>query len=58
MGVITYSFNLNISPKMSYGVLECDSYVTEFHAYDFVIKGFYVIKQGRYLCQTLYLHFK
>ena len=24
MGVIMYSFNLNISPKMSYGVLECD----------------------------------
>ena len=25
MGVIIYSFNLNISPKMSYGVHECDS---------------------------------
>ena len=24
MGVMIYSFNLNISPKMSYGVLECD----------------------------------
>ena len=24
MGVITYSFNLRISPKMSHGVLECD----------------------------------
>ena len=24
MGIIIYSFNLNISPKMSYGVLECD----------------------------------
>ena len=24
MGVIMYSFNVNISPKMSYGVLECD----------------------------------
>ena len=24
MGVITDSFNLNISPKMSYGVLEYD----------------------------------
>ena len=23
MGVITYSFNWDISPKMSYGVLEC-----------------------------------
>ena len=45
MGVIVYSFNLNISPTMSYGVLECDSYVTELHAYDFVIKKF-VIKRG------------
>ena len=51
--VVIYSFNLNISPKMSYGVLECDSYVTEFPAYDFVIKDF-AIKNGRYLCQTLY----
>ena len=25
MGVIIYSFNLNISPEMSYGVFECDS---------------------------------
>ena len=24
MGVIIYSFNLNISPKVLYGVLECD----------------------------------
>ena len=24
MGVIIYSFNLNISPKISYSVLECD----------------------------------
>ena len=24
MSVIMYSFNLNVSPKMSYGVLECD----------------------------------
>ena len=24
MGVVIYSFNLNISPKMSYGVLACD----------------------------------
>ena len=51
MGVIMYRFNLNTSPKMSYGVLEHDSYVTELHAYDFVIKDF-VIKRGRYLCLT------
>ena len=25
MGVILYSFNLNISPKMSYSALECDT---------------------------------
>ena len=37
--------NLNISPKMSYGVLEYDSDVTELHAYDFVIKDI-VRKQG------------
>ena len=48
MTVIIYSFNLNISPKTSHGVLECDI-VTELHAYDFVIK------KGCYLCRTLYL---
>ena len=25
MGVIIYSFNLNTSPKVSHGVLECDA---------------------------------
>ena len=29
MGVITYSFNLNTSPKMSYAVLECDTVVLQ-----------------------------
>ena len=24
MGVISYSFNLNVSPEMSYGVFECE----------------------------------
>ena len=39
MGIIIYSFNLNIAPKMLYDVLECDyCYVTELHVYDFVIK--------------------
>ena len=28
--------NLNISPKMSHGVLKFDIVVTELHAYDFV----------------------
>ena len=38
MAVIIHSFSLNILPKMSCGVLECDIVVTELHAYDFVIK--------------------
>ena len=25
MSLITYSFNMNVTPKMSYGVPECDS---------------------------------
>ena len=29
MGVIIYNFNLNISRKMSYGVLECDVIMLE-----------------------------
>ena len=53
MGIVTYSFNVNISPEMSYGVLECDSYVTELHAHDFVLKDF-VINQRHYLCWTRY----
>ena len=44
MWVIIYSFNLNISPKISHGVLECDILMLELHAYDFVIK------KGCYLC--------
>ena len=45
MGVITYSFNLNTSPKMSYGVLECDIVISQncmlmiFVIKDFAIKG-------------------
>ena len=38
MGVVIYSVNLNISTKMSYGVLECDIVVRELHTSDFVIK--------------------
>ena len=29
MGVIVYRFNLNISPKVSHGVLECDSAMSQ-----------------------------
>ena len=32
MGVIIYSFNLNMSPKMSHGVLECDIVMLQLHA--------------------------
>ena len=52
MGAIIYCFNLNISPSMSYGMLQCDIAVTELHAYDFVIK------KGHYLCWTLYIDWK
>ena len=31
MGVIIYSFNLNISPEMSYGVLECDIVMLQYY---------------------------
>ena len=31
MGVIIYSFNLNISPKMSYGMFERDIVILENH---------------------------
>ena len=31
MGAIIYSFNLDISPKMSYGVLECDVVMLQNH---------------------------
>ena len=52
MGVIIYSFNLNISPIIC-GVLECDIIVTELHAYDCVIKDF-IIKWEHYSCWTLF----
>ena len=31
MGVIIYSFNLNIPPKVSYGVLECDIVMLQYY---------------------------
>ena len=31
MGAIIYSFNLDISPKMSYGMLECDVVMLQNH---------------------------
>lgn len=52
MGLIIYSFNSNISPKMSHAVLEYDIVITELQVYDFAIKVF-VIKRD-VLCQTPY----
>ena len=58
MCVIIYSINLNILPKMSNRVLECDIVnVAKFHAYDFAIKDF-IIKRGHCLCQILYIAFE
>ena len=31
MGVIIYSFNSNISPEMSYDVLECDTVMLQIY---------------------------
>ena len=53
MGVITYSFNSNIPPKMSYGVLLCDIVMLQ----DFVIKDFLTKKHvtcaGPSVCSVL-----
>ena len=39
MGRVIYSFSLNISPKMSYSILECDIVkLQNIHAYDFITK--------------------
>ena len=52
MGVIIYSSNLNISPKMSYGVLECD--IVMLQNYMLMICN----KKGHYLCWTCILGFR
>ena len=39
---------------MSYGVLECDSYVTELHAYGFAIKHF-VIKRVLFVLDPVFI---
>ena len=55
MGVVIYSFNLSVSPKMSYGVLECDTcHVTELYAYDFVVKDF-VMKRALFMPGPVFL---
>ena len=50
MGVIIYSFNFNISPKMSYVVLECDIVMLQNYAYDKKHKN------GHYLYQTMHIY--
>ena len=47
MGIIIYSFHLNISPKMSYGVLECDIVMLQIYMLMiFIIKDFCSKKKG------------
>ena len=46
MSVIIYNFNVNISPKMSCGVLEYDTVMLQNHIPMAVIKDFYVIQRG------------
>ena len=54
MGVIIYSFNLNISPKVSYDVFECDIVELQNYAYYFVIK-YFIIKRGIFVSFPVYL---
>ena len=54
MGVIMYGFNVSISPKMSYGVLECDIVVLQNDMLVVFNKRF-CNKKGRYLCWALYI---
>ena len=53
MVVIIYSFNLNISPNMSYGVLEHNIVILQNYMLMILYKDF-VIKKC-YLCWTLYI---
>ena len=42
MDIIIYSFNLNTSPKMSYGVLSVILLCYGITSYDFIIKDFVI----------------
>ena len=55
MGVTSYGFNLNISPKMSYGVLEGDIVMLQNYMLMVLLIKKLVIKKERYLCHTLYI---
>ena len=41
MGIIIYSFNLNLSPKISYGVLECDIVILQ----NYILKILYAFNK-------------
>ena len=55
MGVIIHSFNGNVSKSVICCAWVWYCYVTKVYAYDFAIKDS-VIRQGHYLCQTLYIY--
>ena len=46
MGAIIYSFNVNISPKMSRGVLWCDSVRLQNSMLTIFVRKDFVIKRG------------
>ena len=46
MGVIIYSFNLNISPKVLYAVLECDIVMLQ----NYVLMILFFKKRGGVIC--------
>ena len=56
MGVIIYSFNLSISPKMPYDAWVWCCYVTEVYAYDFVIKRGVICARPVCVCVYIYIH--
>ena len=45
MGVILYSFNLKISPKMSYSMLECDIVMLQNYML-MIVRKYFVMKRG------------
>ena len=55
MGVIIYSFNLNVSPKMSYGVLQCDTVMLQNYMIRFCNKIFCNKKRVLFVPDPVYL---
>ena len=54
MGIITYSVNLNISSKISYGVLECDIVMLQNYMLVFCYNRFWNKKTGIICARPLY----